>query len=174
MLFVCHPKILDKHCLQFFLAVKIAPRETENNGYAKFWVDKQRAYVVVFCCMLWYFLEWSIARTVRSLWPVCSLHVIHSETDAREFNYTYRRSMNITHFKYSSTNLFKWQQNLRISKKHWAMVTSQACEKRHTLLRRQNFPRTRPTEPARRLSHSQPQKPSCSIKWKNKLAPSEA
>ena len=50
MLFVCHPKILDKHCLQFFLAVKIAPRETENSGYAKFWVDKQRAlwYVVVF------------------------------------------------------------------------------------------------------------------------------
>ena len=47
MLFVCHPKILDKHCLQFFLAVKIAPRETENNGYAKFWVDKQTVVVVV-------------------------------------------------------------------------------------------------------------------------------
>jgi len=28
----------------------MAPRETENNGYAKFWVDKQRAlwHVVVF------------------------------------------------------------------------------------------------------------------------------
>ena len=47
MLFVCHPKSLDKHCLQFFLAVKIAPRETENNGYAKFWVDKQTVVVVV-------------------------------------------------------------------------------------------------------------------------------
>ena len=34
----------------------MAPRETENNAYAKFWGDKQRA--------LWYvmvFLEWSIA-----------------------------------------------------------------------------------------------------------------
>ena len=47
MFFVCHPKILDKHCLQFFLAVKIAPRQTENNGYAKFWVDKQTVVVVV-------------------------------------------------------------------------------------------------------------------------------
>ena len=28
----------------------MAPRETENNAYAKFWVDKQRAlwYVMVF------------------------------------------------------------------------------------------------------------------------------
>ena len=53
--FVCHPKILHKHCLQFLLGVKMAPRETENNAYAKFWGDKQRA--------LWYvmvFLEWSI------------------------------------------------------------------------------------------------------------------
>ena len=50
MLFVCHPKILHKHCLQFLLGVKMAPRETENNAYAKFWGDKQRAlwYVVVF------------------------------------------------------------------------------------------------------------------------------
>ena len=50
MLFVCHPKILHKHCLQFLLGVKMAPRETENNAYAKFWTDKQRAlwYVMVF------------------------------------------------------------------------------------------------------------------------------
>ena len=55
MVFVCHPKILHNHCLQFLLGVKMAPRETENNAYAKFWSDKQRA--------LWYvmvFLEWSI------------------------------------------------------------------------------------------------------------------
>ena len=34
----------------------MAPRETENNAYAKFWGDKQRT--------LWYvmvFLEWSVA-----------------------------------------------------------------------------------------------------------------
>ena len=36
----------------------MAPRDTENNAYAKFWGDKQRA--------LWYvmvFLEWSITCT---------------------------------------------------------------------------------------------------------------
>ena len=56
MLFDCRPKVLHKHCLQFLLGVKMAPRETENNAYAKFWGDKQRT--------LWYvmvFLEWSIS-----------------------------------------------------------------------------------------------------------------
>ena len=44
------PKILYKHCLQFLLGVKMAPRESEDNAYAKFWGDKQRAlwYVMVF------------------------------------------------------------------------------------------------------------------------------
>ena len=44
MLFVGHPKILHKHCFQFL------PRETEDNAYAKFGGDKQRAlsYVMVF------------------------------------------------------------------------------------------------------------------------------
>ena len=35
MLFVCHAKILHKHCLQFLLGVEMAPRQTENNAYAK-------------------------------------------------------------------------------------------------------------------------------------------
>ena len=50
MLFICNPKILHKHCLQFLLGIKMAPKETENNAYAKFWGDKQRAlwYVMVF------------------------------------------------------------------------------------------------------------------------------
>ena len=43
MLFVCHSKILHEHCLQFLLGVKMAPRETVHNAYAKFWGDKQRA-----------------------------------------------------------------------------------------------------------------------------------
>ena len=55
MLFVCHPTILHKHSLQFLLVVKMAPRETENNAYAKFWDDNKEHYG-----MLWYFLEWSI------------------------------------------------------------------------------------------------------------------
>ena len=56
------PQIVHKHCLQFLLGVKMAPREkknwkteTENNAYAKFWGDKKEHYG-----MLWYFLEWSI------------------------------------------------------------------------------------------------------------------
>ena len=50
MLFVCRPKIFHKHCLQFLLGVKMTSRETENNAYANFWGDKQRAlwYVMVF------------------------------------------------------------------------------------------------------------------------------
>ena len=50
MLFVCHPKFLHKHCLQFLLGVKMAPKETENDDYTKFWGEKQRTlwYVMVF------------------------------------------------------------------------------------------------------------------------------
>ena len=50
MLFVCHPKILHENCLQFLLGVKMVPRETEDNSYAKFWGDKQKAlwHVTVF------------------------------------------------------------------------------------------------------------------------------
>ena len=62
MLFVFHHKILHKHCLQFLLGVKMAPRETENNAYAKFGGVKQRA--------LWYvmvFLEWSIKGEQQNL-----------------------------------------------------------------------------------------------------------
>ena len=50
MLFVWHPEIFHKYCLQFLLGVKITRRETENNAYAKFWGNKQRAlwYVMLF------------------------------------------------------------------------------------------------------------------------------
>ena len=62
MVFDCRPKVLHRHCLQFLLGVKMAPRETENNAYAKFWGDKQRT--------LWYvmvFLEWSIEASLHLL-----------------------------------------------------------------------------------------------------------
>ena len=36
----------------------MAPRETEDNAYAKFWGDNKEYYG-----MLWYFLEWSIIIT---------------------------------------------------------------------------------------------------------------
>ena len=50
MLFVCHPKILHKHCLQFLLGVKMVPRENEVDAYANLWGDRQRAlfYAMVF------------------------------------------------------------------------------------------------------------------------------
>ena len=50
MLFVCYPKILHKHCFQFLLGVKMAPRETENNAYAKFWGDKQKGIIIQCKC----------------------------------------------------------------------------------------------------------------------------
>ena len=62
MLFVCHPKILHKHCLQFLLGVKRAPGETENNAYAIFWGDKQRA--------LWYVMVFSGVVTCRVSSPL--------------------------------------------------------------------------------------------------------
>ena len=57
MLFVCHSKMFHKHCFQFLLGVKMAPRETENNAYAKFGETNKEHY-----SMLWYFLERSISR----------------------------------------------------------------------------------------------------------------
>ena len=57
MLFVCHPEILHKHCLEFLLGVKKAPRETQNNAYAKFGETNKEHYG-----MLCYFLEGSITK----------------------------------------------------------------------------------------------------------------
>ena len=70
MLFVWHHKILHKHCLQFLLGVKMAPRETENNAYAKFWGDKQR--------VLWYVMVFSgvvNSLSLSTLWQCkCKFH----------------------------------------------------------------------------------------------------
>ena len=52
MLFVWHPKILHKHCFQFLSGVKMAPRETENNAYVKFWGGQTKSIMVcygIFC-----------------------------------------------------------------------------------------------------------------------------
>ena len=70
MLFVCPPKILHKHCLQFLLGVKMAPREIENNAYLNFWGDKQRAlwYVMVFSGVV----NWVIHAISVQLFFLCS------------------------------------------------------------------------------------------------------
>ena len=67
MFFVCHPKILFKHCLQFLLGVKVAPGETENNAYAKFWDDKQRA--------LWYAMVFSAVANSLSIFQLCIISI---------------------------------------------------------------------------------------------------
>ena len=41
----------------------MAPRETENNAYAKFWGDKQRA--------LWYVMVFSGVVNYALFWPPC-------------------------------------------------------------------------------------------------------
>ena len=43
-------KLHDNVAVKMGVKIKIAPRETENNAYAKLWDDKQRAlwYVIVF------------------------------------------------------------------------------------------------------------------------------
>ena len=73
MLFVCHPKILHNHCLQFLLGVKIAPRETENNTYAECWGDKQRAlwYVMVFSGVVNYSSNLKSVLDADDLLEVC-------------------------------------------------------------------------------------------------------
>ena len=42
MLFVCHPKILHTHCLQFLLGEN-GPKRNWRQCLCKFWGDKQRA-----------------------------------------------------------------------------------------------------------------------------------
>ena len=63
MFFVCPPKILHKQCLYFLLGLTMISKETGNNVYAKFWMDKQR--------VLWYFL--SVANWGH--------HLYHSKVD---------------------------------------------------------------------------------------------
>ena len=46
----------------------MAPRETENNAYAKFGVTNKEHYG-----MLWYFLEWSILISFRLLFATVTV-----------------------------------------------------------------------------------------------------
>ena len=72
------PQNLHKHCLQFLLGVKMAPRETENNAYARFWGDKQRA--------LWYVMVFSVVVNSGRLGPerkpACCRHIVCTYTVA--------------------------------------------------------------------------------------------
>ena len=58
MFFVCHPKILHKHCLQFLLGVKKAQDKLKTMLMQNFGVTNKEHY------MLWYFLECSMLQFV--------------------------------------------------------------------------------------------------------------
>ena len=63
MLFLRHPKVLHKHCLQFLLEVKKWPQEKLKTMLMQnFGVTNKEHYG-----MLWYFLEWSIPKYWSSL-----------------------------------------------------------------------------------------------------------
>ena len=67
MLFVCHPKILHKHRLQFLLGVKMAPREAEDNADAKFWGDKKKSILACYG-IFWsgQFKVWALSTHLES------------------------------------------------------------------------------------------------------------
>ena len=85
MLFACHPKILHKHCFQLLLGLFKLPRETEDNGHAKCWGDKQRAlwYVMVFSGVVnWAFgLERLVSFFVYDIvFPMCQVFIANDIT----------------------------------------------------------------------------------------------
>ena len=67
-------KILDYFNLQFLLGIKMAPRETENNAYAKFWGD--RGTNKEHYDMLRYFLGLSVVVNKWGLSPETSLKAL--------------------------------------------------------------------------------------------------
>ena len=87
MLFVCHPQILHKHCLQFLLGVKMALRETENNAYTKFCGDKQRAlwYVMIFSGVVNWSVSWKMIPScsrpkLSDLYTPCQSKLLENHT----------------------------------------------------------------------------------------------
>ena len=61
MLFVRHPQILHKHCLQFLLGVKWPQEKLKTMLMQNLGVTNKEHYG-----MLWYFLEWSITQRATS------------------------------------------------------------------------------------------------------------
>ena len=71
MLFVCHPKIWPKHCLQFLLELQWPQEKLKTMLQQNFQVTNKEHYG-----MLRYFLEWSISFVFRyelsmSIWTYC-------------------------------------------------------------------------------------------------------
>ena len=94
MLFVYQPKILQKHCSQFLLGPFLLPRETEDNAYAKFWGDKQRA--------LWYVMIFSVVVNCFNN----SFKIIHTAKQASSTNSRYDGMFSLNSSCYQLSGIF--------------------------------------------------------------------
>ena len=65
MFFVRHPQILHKHCLQFLLGVKWPQEKLKTMLMQNLGVTNKEHYG-----MLWYFLEWSTASCLCSIYKL--------------------------------------------------------------------------------------------------------
>ena len=82
------PKNLHNHCFQFLLGLRIVPRETENNGYAKLWRGRgggDKKIIMVFSKVanprfsLEIRLVHSLVCVSWTYFPLCSLEVNQSQ-----------------------------------------------------------------------------------------------
>ena len=132
MLFVtvCHSKILHKHCLQFLLGVKMAPRETENNAYAKLWGDNQKA--------LWYVMVFSGVANYVCLPIDCITMIVASLTcgftwlpwhqtdlklNTRAFEATYHAYQSVQHGHPKNVNRIKKNLAIQLKVCRWPRIS---------------------------------------------------
>ena len=94
---------MHEHCLQFLLEIKMAPRESENNAYAKCWGDKQRAlrYVlvvsVVVNCFFSFLLSLLLILHVVYFHSIFSFHCLFIDSFS---SLTLLRQLNKLHLVY--------------------------------------------------------------------------
>ena len=72
--------VIPNFCM-FLLGVKMVPRETENNAYAKFWGDKQRAlwYVMVFSVVVNFVPCWGFTWILYSVFWFLQQSMSHAQ-----------------------------------------------------------------------------------------------
>ena len=124
MLFVCPPppKMLHKQNLQFLLGVKMAPRE--NNAYAKFLGNKQRAlwYVMVFfgvvTCILAYDLIECRVFFVFFFYQIVFFRGGTGENGFREWHNRGKHSINQVKLRGVAHLLAVFQARMRTSLSH--------------------------------------------------------
>ena len=85
----------------------MAPRETENNAYAKFGVTNKEHYG-----MLWYFLEWTIHRTSKHRLRAVSLflQIYRKKRDCSQSKQTSTAKLSSLRLKYHTLGLLSLTQ----------------------------------------------------------------